>query len=589
MPAERFEFEDFELDRSGYELRRAGTVVHLERIPLDLLFLLIERRGQLVTRQEIFEHIWGKGVFVDTDNSINTAVRKLRNALHDDPDAPRFVVTVPAKGYRFIAPIREEGPTAPVPEASPISAAVEASLTADAVDASPMMITKADMPLQKGQRRGILWSIGGIAFVIAVIALIQQVSLRGPTTTASIPTTQSPALSLPDKPSIAVLPFTNMSSEREQEYFSDGITEDLITALSKLPVLFVIARNSTFTYKGKAVNVQQVGRELGVQYVLEGSVRKADNRVRVSAQLVDATTGEHLWAERYDRPLQDIFAVQDGIVQRIVTTLNLEFTLVHQGWQFQRHTDNPEAYDDALHGIEYLLTPTKEGNVKARQMFEKAIELDSKYASAYEDLGFSYLLDWISQSSHDPHTLDRAFQLEQQAIALDDSLAVAHRVLAETYLYKRQYDEAVAEAERAISLDPNSSLGYVALADIMDLSGKPTEAIGLAEKAMRLDPRNREGYLFEEGWSYTQMGRYADAIPILKRHLARYPNNTAAHSVLVVDYTELDREDEARAEAAEVLRISPHFSLDKWMRISPQKDQTVRNRSYADLRKAGLK
>jgi adenylate cyclase len=222
-------------------------------------------------------------------------------------------------------------------------------------------------------------------------------------------------------------------------------------------------------------------------------------------------------------------------------------------------------------------------------MFEKAIELDSKYASAYEDLGFSYLLDWISQSSHDPHTLDRAFQLEQQAIALDDSLAVAHRVLAETYLYKRQYDEAVAEAERAISLDPNSSLGYVALADIMDLSGKPTEAIGLAEKAMRLDPRNREGYLFEEGWSYTQMGRYADAIPILKRHLARYPNNTAAHSVLVVDYTELDREDEARAEAAEVLRISPHFSLDKWMRISPQKDQTVRNRSYADLRKAGLK
>src|SRR5216684_4909683 len=249
MAAERFDFEDFELDRSAYELRRAGSVVHLERIPLDLLFLLIERRGKLVTRQEIFERIWGKNVFLDGDNSINIAVRKLRNALHEDPDAPRFVVTVPAKGYRFIAPIREERPTAPVSEARPVSAVVEASPTADAVKASPTMITKADVPLQKGQRRGILWSIGGIAIVIAVIVLIQQLSLRPPATTASIPPAQHRVLPLPSIPSIAVLPFTNMSGEREQEYFSDGITDDLITALSRLSDLFVIARTSTFTYK----------------------------------------------------------------------------------------------------------------------------------------------------------------------------------------------------------------------------------------------------------------------------------------------------------------------------------------------------
>src|SRR5216684_5810788 len=304
MAAERFDFEDFEADRSAYELRRAGSVVHLERIPLDLLFLLIERRGKLVTRQEIFERIWGKNVFLDVDNSINIAVRKLRNALHDDPDAPRFVVTVPAKGYRFIAPIREEGPSAPVPEASPVSAVVEASPTADAVEASPTMIPKADMPLQKERRRGILWSIGGIALVIAVIVLIEQVSLRPPTTTASIPTTQSPALPLPDKPSIAVLPFTNMSGDRDQEYFSDGITEDLITALSRLPRLFVIARTSSFTYKGKAEKVQDIARELGVAYVLEGSVRKSGDSVRITAQLIDAATGDHLWAEHYDRPLK---------------------------------------------------------------------------------------------------------------------------------------------------------------------------------------------------------------------------------------------------------------------------------------------
>jgi len=589
MPAERFEFEDFELDRSAYELRHAGSVVHLERIPLELLFLLVQRRGQLVTRQEIFERIWGKDVFLDTDNSINTAVRKLRHALQDDPDAPHFVVTVPAKGYRFIAPIREDSSAIPLPEASPVSAVAEASPTADVADASPMMTTKVDMPLRKNRRRGILWSIGGIALVIAVIVLIQQVSLRPPTTTASIPTTQSPALPLPDKPSIAVLPFTNMSGDREQEYFSDGITEDLITALSKLPVLFVIARNSTFTYKGKAVKVQQVGRELGVQYVLEGSVRKAGNQVRVTAQLADATTGDHVWAERYDRPLQDIFAVQDNIVQRIVTTLNLEFTLVHQGWQFARHTDNPEAYDDTLRGIEYLETPTKEGNLKARQMFEKAVELDPKYSTSYMDLGTTYWLDWVLQWSDDPSALDQALQLERQAIALDDSQPMAHTLLSGIYVFKKQYDQASAEAERTLALDPNSAGGYEALARIMDSTGKSAEAIGLAEKAMRLDPRNREIYLFYEGWSYSQMGRYEEAISILRRHLTRFPNNSSAHALLVVDYTELGREGEARVEAAEILRISPQFSLDMWRQRSPQKNRTLLERNLADLRKAGLK
>src|SRR5216684_1965730 len=448
--------------------------------------------------------------------------------------------------------------------------------------------TTAKRPLRKHWRGGV-FSLAGLALIAVVIVFVQHLSLRPPTTTASIPPAQPPALPLPDKPSIAVLPFINMSGDREQEYFSDGITEDLITALSKLPVLFVIARNSTFTYKGKAVKVQQVGRELGVQYVLEGSVRKAGNQVRVTAQLADATTGDHVWAERYDRPLQDIFAVQDNIVQRIVTTLNLEFTLVHQGWQFTRHTDNPEAYDDALRGIEYLMTPTKEGNLKARQMFEKAIQLDPKYSTAYMDLGTTYWLDWVLQWSDDPSALDQALQLERQAIALDDSQPLAHTLLSGIYLFKKQYDQASAEAERTLALDPNSAGAYEALARIMDCSGRPAEAIGLAEKAMRLDPRNRESYLFYEGWSYSQMGRYEESIPLVKRAIARFPNNWAAHLTLVVDYIELGREGEARAEAAELLRIDPQFSLDMWRQRSPQKNRTLLERNLADLRKAGLK
>jgi TolB-like protein/DNA-binding winged helix-turn-helix (wHTH) protein len=430
MPAERFEFEDFELDRSAYELRRAGTVVHLERIPLELLFLLIERRGQLVTRQEIFERIWGKGVFVDTDNSINTAVNKIRRTLNDDADKPRFVVTVPAKGYRFIAPIREEDSTLPVREAGPVSAVAEPSPTADAVDTSPITIAKADMPLRKDRRKGILWSIGGIAFVIAVIALIQQVSLRGPTTTASNPTTQSPALPLPDKPSLAGLPFANMSGDREQEYFSDGITDGLTTALSRLPDLFVIARTSAFTYKGKAVKVQDVSRELGVKYLLEGSVEKAGGQVRITAQLVDATTGEDLWAEQYERPLRDIFVLQDEVVGRIVTTLKLQLTLEERGILVRKQTDNPEAYDDFLRGQERYWALTKQGNAQARKMFEKAIELDPRYADAYVALGFAHLLDYILQWISDPHALDRAFQMAQRAVALDDSLPLATRYWA---------------------------------------------------------------------------------------------------------------------------------------------------------------
>ncbi len=548
---EIFRFEDFELDR--YQLHRAGHPVRLQRLPLELLYLLVERRGELVTREEIIERLWGKSVFVDSENSINTAVRKIRGALNDDADAPRFIITVPARGYRFVAPIREVGHTPPVPEASSVSAVAEASPSADAVDTSAIAITKADTPLGKDRRRGILWSIGGIALVVAVIVLIQQLSLRPPTTTASIPPAQKVTPALPDMPSIAVLPLTNMSGDREQGYFSDGITDDLITALSRLPGLFVIARNSSFTYKGKAVGLQDVGKELGVKYVLEGGVRKAGDQVRITVQLADATTGEELWAERYDRPLRDIFALQDEIVRRIVTTLNLQLILAERGYLFPRETENLEAYDDVLRGTEYRLSETKDGNAKARQMFQKAVQLDPKYARAYAGLGLNYFLGWAHLLSLDPNGLERASQLEQQAIALDDSLSLAHRSLAVIYVHKGQYDQAVTEAERAIALDPNSPGGYFCLAEVMNNMARPAEALVAVEKAMRLDPRNRNNYLFEQGFAYTVLGRYEEAIPALKRDLA-LTNNLWDHVLLVRDYTELGQEDAARAEAAEVER-----------------------------------
>jgi adenylate cyclase len=295
---------------------------------------------------------------------------------------------------------------------------------------APTINKKGTPATRKYLRRGGL-SFVGLAIIVGTIVLVQHLSLRTPTPHASIPPTQHPALPLPSIPSIAVLPFANMSGDREQEYFSDGITDDLITALSRLPGLFVIARTSSFTYKGKAAKVQEVSRELGVKYVLEGSVHKAGDNVRITAQLVDATTGADLWAQHYDRPMRDIFSLQDEVVRSIATTLKLGLSLREQGLMIvTKQTDQPEAYEDYLRGVEYSRSLTKGGNEKARQMYQKAIDLDPNYADAYSSLGLTYWLDWVSQLSSDPNALDRASQLAQRAVALDESLPLAHVLLS---------------------------------------------------------------------------------------------------------------------------------------------------------------
>jgi len=269
------------------------------------------------------------------------------------------------------------------------------------------------------------------------------------------------ALPFPDKPSIVILPFTNMSEDPKQEYFSDGITEDITTGLAKISSLFVIARNSAFTYKGKAVKVQDVSKEMGVQYVLEGSVRRTDEQIRVTAQLIDGLTGSHLWAERFDRPLKEIFAVQDEIVQKIVTTLKLQLTLMEQGFLVRKRTENLEAYDFYLRGVESFFRgwseTKKEATMQARQLFERATELDPTYAEAYAYLGATYWHEWFFRWNFVPQVLDRAVELEQKALTLDEFLPGPHVVLGFIYLWKKQHDQALAEARRALALDPNNA------------------------------------------------------------------------------------------------------------------------------------
>jgi TolB-like protein/Flp pilus assembly protein TadD len=378
----------------------------------------------------------------------------------------------------------------------------------------------------------------GLALIVGGLVTVRYFA-RPPLSSqdSALRTEAAPAtLPLPDKPSIVVLPFVNLSKDPEQDYFSDGLTEVLTGDLSKISSLFVIARNSAFTYKGKAVKVQDVGREMGVRYVLEGSVQKADQRVRITTQLIDATTGYHLWSEQYDRPLQDLFALQDEIVQKIVTTLKLQLALQEQGYIVRKTTDNLEAYDAVLRGIEYYRRYTKETNVQARQMFEKAITLDPQYAAAYSWLGATYWAEWGLRWSADPQTLERALALAQKALALDDSLPIAHSLLSVVYGLKQQYEQAVAEGERALALDPNNVDSYECQADVLNRAGRPEDALRAMEQAMRLNPRHPPIYLLQLGWAYQLTGRYAEAIGTLKEASSRDPNLVGAYLELAASY-----------------------------------------------------
>src|SRR6266571_1173513 len=382
----------------------------------------------------------------------------------------------------------------------------------------------------------------------------------------------------PDKPSIAVLPFVNMSGDPEQEYFSDGITEDLITDLSKLSGLFVISRNSVFLYKGKAVKPEQIGKELGVRYVLEGSVRKAGSRVRITAQLVDAATSYHLWADRYDRDLQDIFAVQDEVTRKIVAALQVKLTEGEQQRMGHTPTNNLEAYEYFLRGLEFHAHRTQEANGQARQMFERAIALDPNFAAAYAWLGRTYVLDWFHRWSQDPQVLERALALAGRAIALNESLPGAYQTLGYIYMAKKQYDQAVVEAEKAVALDPNDADAALTLGEVLSCVGRSQEAMEFVEKAMRLNPHYPASYVFALGQVYYLTGCYEEAITALQRVLARNPDHRAAHFFLAIIYAELGRQEEARAQLKQCGKLSSLTSSEPVLERIPISDQALLNR-----------
>jgi adenylate cyclase len=400
------------------------------------------------------------------------------------------------------------------------------------------------------------------------------------------------ALPLPDKPSIAVLAFTNMSGDPAQEYFSDGIAEDIITGLSRFSELFVIARNSSFQYKGKSPDIRQVGRELGVRYVLEGSIRRAGDRVRISAQLIDAVTGAHRWAERYDRELKDVFAVQ--VSRAIVAILIAHVNKAEIERTINKRPETWQAYDYFLQAADTRASfgaSWKAAELyEARRLLEQTLAIDPNYARAYAMLAQNHITAWLTSLDGDhlsPACLDRAHHLARKAVQLDPNLPEARAVLGFVLVRRREHEAAVAECEKAMALNPNFTDWR--LGNILMLSGDPVRAIEAGERHMRLDPFYAPITAAFLALAHYVLRQYAQALPLLRECASRGPNFPAVHVLLAATHAQLGNIEQARAEAAEVLRIDPKWTIDGTQAlVTPFKRPEDAEHFFDGLRKAGL-
>jgi adenylate cyclase len=400
------------------------------------------------------------------------------------------------------------------------------------------------------------------------------------------------AYSLPDKPSIAVLPFDNLSGDPKQEYLADGISESIITALSYIPNMFVIARNSTFTYKGKPVKVRQVAEELGVRYVLEGSVLKAEDRIRVTAQLIDATTGYHVWSRSYDRTINDLFALLDDVTKTIAIELQVQISdkVAH----LSRKTNNLEAWASATEAYTLITRLSKENITRARVLTEKAVKLDPKYGYAWSILAAAHYWEAIfGYSESKAVSFKQAVEFNSKALKLDDTLSCAMALQARIYAAQGRLEEAIVAGDKSIDMGPSVDVNYALIAGVMTYAGRFDEAIALFKDAMRLNPYYPAIYLRGIGISYLMAGHYEEALETYKQLLNRAQKGEFppifAHLCLSAVYAELDKKDEASSHTSEILKINPRFSLEMAKNFYIFKSPQHSERWISLLHMAGLK
>jgi TolB-like protein len=522
-----FSFGDYEIDVERRELRHAKSLVHVEPQVFDLLVYLVQNRDRVVSKEDLIASVWGGRIV--SDSTLTSRINAARNAVGDSGEDKKLIRTIARKGLRFVG-----------------------AVSIQANDDEPAKAT--DLPPEK----------------------IQEESRT--------------ALPLPDRPAIAVLPFTNMSGDPEQEYFSDGISEDIITALSKLRWFFVIARNSSFMYKGKAVHLKQVAEELGVGYVVEGSVRKGGDRVRITAQLNDVATGSHIWAERYDRDLADVFAVQDEITEAIVAAIEPQLYAAENFRAQRKPPDSMDAWDLVMRALSHYWRVTRQDNVVAQALLEKAIAIDPNYGQALGVLAashtFSAHMGWEDMATVAP-IAERA---AQAAILADSKDPWAHYALGCVYLFARRFDDSLAEFEWALRLNQNFSLaqGYYGLT--LAYCGRSEEAELAARRALRLSPHDPLSAIYFGIASYAEyVGcNYEAAMRLAREGIRRRADFVGAHRVLTAAAGMAGQDDVAKAALQELRRTQPNISLDWIAKQMPIKHDTEREHYLAGFRRAGL-
>ena len=523
----QFVFDNQTLDLDRRELRRGGEAIPVEPQVFDLLVYLVQNRDRVVSKDDLIASVWDKRIV--SESTLASRINAARKAIGDNGKEQRLVRTIPRRGFRFVGNVQTQP-----------------------IDGQPNYGVEAP--------------------------------------SGEIPEPPRAALPLPDRPAIAVLPFTNMSDDPVQEYFSDGISEDIITALSKLRWFFVIARNSSFIYKGKAVHMKQVAAELGVGYVVEGSVRKGGDRVRITVQLNDVTTGSHIWAEHYDRDLTDVFAVQDEITEAIVAAIEPQIYAAENFRARRKPPNNMDAWDLVMRALSHYWRVTREDNVVAQALLEKAIAIDPDYGQALGVLATSHSFCAHMGWSDFATAVTIAERSAQAAVLADSEDAWAHHALASVHLARRRFEDSLSGFELALRLNPNFSLaqGYYGLA--LSYCGRWEEGDAAARRALRLSPRDPVSALYYGIAAYAQfVGRnYEEAMRLSREALRLRGDFVGAHRVLTAAAGMAGQTEVAKLALQDLRRTQPNITLAWIAREMPWRDQAHSEHYLQGLRSAGL-
>lgn len=554
-----FWIADWHVDPATCRIKRADEELKLEPKMMTVLICLAEYAGEVLAREKLEQMAW-QGTVVGYD-SLASSIIKLRKAFGDNSKNPVFIETIPKRGYRLIARISQH-------EIHP--GQLEKTVSNN-VDTNISRLNKNNLLLKK-----IIYPFAAVISLFIIFLVASNFDDVQPHVEKS-------------KPSIAVLPFKNLSNDAEQDYFSDGMTADLITDLSKISSLDVISRNSVFVYKNIDVDVRKIHEELGVTYVVEGSVRKVGDTVRISARLIDARNGYNLWADRFDGILKNIFKLQDKVSHKIVSSLAIRLTEHERNIITQEHTKSVEAYDEFLHGWQLFWVLSKETNYSARNHFLKAIELDKDFARAYANLAYTYVYEHINGWSDDEkNPMEQARFYAIKGKELDSTLPQVHWIMSLVHLFSKEYQLALSSIQRNLTLDPNNADGYGMMAAILNYAGQPKKALKVMKKAMELNPYYPQLYLIIRGEINFNLHKYNNAIQDFEMALSRNPEAQEARLWLAAAYAHNGDIDSASWQLESITHDEVKLSVDYFEKVVPINDPIQRNHFLDGLKKAGL-